>query len=104
MTPTLSAFFRANLSLPLLAFESLAPADIEGPALVELTGPEAPNFLQAMSTNDVLNLPLGAGCEAFFTTATAKVELKGKDLSQKLSVSLTREQGSWKLDSVTARE
>jgi folate-binding protein YgfZ len=26
-----------------------------------------------MSTNDVLNLPLGAGCEAFFTTAKAKV-------------------------------
>ena len=38
------------------------------------------------------------------STATAKVELKGKDLSQKLSVSLTREQGSWKLDSVAARE
>ena len=40
---------------------------------LELTGPEAPNFLQAMSTNDVLNLPLGAGCEAFFTTPTAKI-------------------------------
>jgi folate-binding protein YgfZ len=40
---------------------------------LELTGPEAPNFLQAMCTNDVLNLPLGAGCEAFFTTATAKI-------------------------------
>jgi folate-binding protein YgfZ len=40
---------------------------------LELTGPEAPNFLQAMSTNDVLDLPLGAGCESFFTTATAKV-------------------------------
>src|SRR5207249_5488324 len=40
---------------------------------LELTGPEAPNFLQSMSTNDVLNLPLGAGCEAFFTTSTAKI-------------------------------
>jgi folate-binding protein YgfZ len=40
---------------------------------LELTGPEAPNFLQAMSTNDVLNLPLGGGCEAFFTTPTAKI-------------------------------
>jgi tRNA-modifying protein YgfZ len=40
---------------------------------LELTGPEAPNFLQAMSTNDVLNLPLGGGCEAFFCTPTAKI-------------------------------
>ena len=40
---------------------------------LELTGPEGPNFLQAMSTNDVLNLPLGGGCEAFFTTPTAKI-------------------------------
>jgi folate-binding protein YgfZ len=40
---------------------------------LELLGPEAPNFLQNMCTNDVLNLPLGAGCEAFFCTATAKV-------------------------------
>jgi folate-binding protein YgfZ len=40
---------------------------------LEMTGPDAPNFLQNMSTNDVLNLPLGAGCEAFFLTPTAKI-------------------------------
>jgi tRNA-modifying protein YgfZ len=39
---------------------------------VELTGPDAPSFLHNLSTNDILNLPLGAGCEAFFTTAKAK--------------------------------
>jgi folate-binding protein YgfZ len=39
---------------------------------VEFTGPDAPSFLHNLSTNDVLNLPLGAGCEAFFTTAKAK--------------------------------
>lgn len=33
--------------------------------------------------------------------ATARVELKGKDLSRKLNVSLTQEQGTWKLDQVT---
>lgn len=38
-----------------------------------LVGPEAPNFLHNLCTNDILNLPLGGGCEAFFTTATAKV-------------------------------
>src|SRR5436305_9461169 len=55
MTPTLSAFFRANLSLPLLAFESLAPADIEGPALVELTGPEeACNPVHAAASTSAL--------------------------------------------------
>ena len=32
--------------------------------------------------------------------ATAAVKLKGKDLSRKLTVSLVREQGTWKLDSV----
>jgi glycine cleavage system aminomethyltransferase T len=40
---------------------------------LEMTGPDAPSFLQNMSTNDVLNLSLGAGCEAFFLTPTAKV-------------------------------
>ena len=40
---------------------------------VELTGPDAPNFVHNLCTNDVLNLPLGGGCEAFFTTAKAKV-------------------------------
>jgi folate-binding protein YgfZ len=40
---------------------------------LELFGPEAPNFLQNLSTNDVVNLPLGGGCEAFFLTPTAKI-------------------------------
>jgi glycine cleavage system T protein len=40
---------------------------------VELTGPEAPTFLHNLCTNDVAGLPVGAGCEAFLTTAKAKV-------------------------------
>jgi folate-binding protein YgfZ len=47
--------------------------DVSDRGKVELTGPDAPSFLHNLSTNDVLNLPLGAGCEAFFTTAKAKV-------------------------------
>jgi folate-binding protein YgfZ len=46
--------------------------DVSKRGKVELTGPDAPSFLHNLSTNDVLNLPLGAGCEAFFTTAKAK--------------------------------
>jgi folate-binding protein YgfZ len=47
--------------------------DVSDRGKVEVSGPEAPNFLHNLSTNDILNLPLGAGCEAFFTTNKAKV-------------------------------
>jgi tRNA-modifying protein YgfZ len=40
---------------------------------VELTGAEAAPFLHNLSTNDVSDLALGAGCEAFLTTNKAKV-------------------------------
>jgi folate-binding protein YgfZ len=42
---------------------------------VEVTGPDATSFLHNLSTNDVQNLPLGGGCEAFFATAKARVVL-----------------------------
>jgi folate-binding protein YgfZ len=40
---------------------------------VELTGPEAAMFLHNLCTNDITGMPVGAGCEAFLTTAKAKV-------------------------------
>jgi folate-binding protein YgfZ len=40
---------------------------------VEVSGPDSPRFLHNLSTNDVLALPVGAGCEAFLTTAKARV-------------------------------
>jgi folate-binding protein YgfZ len=40
---------------------------------VELTGSEASAFLHNLSTNDINNLPLGGGCEAYLTTNKAKV-------------------------------
>jgi tRNA-modifying protein YgfZ len=55
------------------ARESAALFDLSHRGKLELTGPDAPSFLHNLSTNDVQNLPLGAGCEAFFTTAKAKV-------------------------------
>jgi folate-binding protein YgfZ len=41
---------------------------------VELAGPDALLFLHNLCTNDVKNLPPGAGCEAFLTNAKAKVQ------------------------------
>ena len=42
-------------------------------AKVEVTGADAGTFLHNLSTNDVKDLPVGAGCEAFLTNAKAKV-------------------------------
>ena len=39
---------------------------------LEVAGPEAPAFLHNLSTNDISNLPLGGGCEAYFCDARAK--------------------------------
>jgi len=42
--------------------------------MVLLTGPDAPMFLGNLSTNDIKNLPLGAGCEAYLCDSRAKVQ------------------------------
>ena len=47
--------------------------DLSHRGKVELTGPEAPMFLHNLCTNDITGLPVGAGWEAFLTTAKAKV-------------------------------
>ena len=39
-----------------------------------LTGPDAPMFLGNLCTNDIANLPLGGGCEAYFCDSRAKVQ------------------------------
>ncbi len=44
---------------------------------VELTGKEAASFLHNLCTNDINDLPLGAGCEFFLTTNKAKVVAHG---------------------------
>ena len=40
---------------------------------IEATGKDAPSFLHNLSTNDIKNLPISDGCEAYFCTSTAKV-------------------------------
>src|SRR5262245_53641999 len=47
--------------------------DVSHRGKVELTGPEASTFLHNLCTNDVNDLALGAGVEAFLTTNKAKV-------------------------------
>ncbi|HEY7423035.1 MAG TPA: aminomethyltransferase family protein [Gemmataceae bacterium] len=40
---------------------------------VEVRGADAARFLHNLTTNDILNLPPGAACEAFLTTIKAKI-------------------------------
>jgi glycine cleavage system T protein len=47
--------------------------DVSHRGTVELTGADAGRFLQNLCTNDVTRLAVGGGCEAFLTTAKAKV-------------------------------
>ena len=46
--------------------------DLSHRGKVEVSGGDAASFLHNLSTNDVKTMPVGAGCEAFFATATAK--------------------------------
>jgi tRNA-modifying protein YgfZ len=47
--------------------------DVSHRGKIELSGPEAAFFLHNLSTNDIKDLPVGAGCEAFLTTNKAKI-------------------------------
>jgi folate-binding protein YgfZ len=55
------------------ALERAAVFDVSCRSKVELAGPDARAFLHNVCTNDVKNLPLGAGCEAFLITAKGKI-------------------------------
>src|SRR5262245_22179168 len=55
------------------ALTSAAFFDRSSRGKIEVSGKDAPSFLHNLCTNDILNLPLGAGCEAFFCTIRAKV-------------------------------
>jgi tRNA-modifying protein YgfZ len=47
--------------------------DISHHGQVDVVGPEAGRFLHNLCTNDVLKLATGSGCEAFLTTAQARI-------------------------------
>lgn len=44
---------------------------------IHITGPDAPSFLHNLCTNNILDLPLGAGCETYLTTGQAKIIAHG---------------------------
>jgi folate-binding protein YgfZ len=46
--------------------------DLSNHGHLEVAGPEAPAFLHNLCTNDINNLPLGGGCEAYFCDQRAK--------------------------------
>jgi tRNA-modifying protein YgfZ len=47
--------------------------DVSHRGKIELTGTEAAFFLHNLCTNDIKDLPVGAGCEAFLTTNKARI-------------------------------
>ena len=55
------------------AIEGAAFFDLSVQSKIELAGPDARAFLHNLCTQDVKNLPVGAGCEAFLTTSKARV-------------------------------
>jgi len=55
------------------ARKTAAVFDLSHRGKVEVSGPDAPSFLHNLCTNDILGMPLGAGCEAFFCNPKAKV-------------------------------
>jgi folate-binding protein YgfZ len=56
------------------AISGAALFDTSAAGKLLLTGPDAPMFLGNLCTNDIANLPLGGGCEAYFCDSRAKVQ------------------------------
>lgn len=55
------------------ARQDAALFDISHHGQIEASGADAASFLHNLCTNEVKNLPAGAGCEAFLTTGQAKI-------------------------------
>jgi folate-binding protein YgfZ len=55
------------------ALERVALFDLSYRTKIQLAGPDARGFLHNVCTNDVKNLPIGGGCEAFLITAKGRV-------------------------------
>jgi folate-binding protein YgfZ len=58
------------------AISRAALFDVSQAGKLLLTGPDAPMFLGNLTTNDIKQLPLGGGCEAYFCDARAKVQFQ----------------------------
>ncbi len=73
------------------ALENAALFDTSSAGKLEVTGTDAPMFLGNLSTNDIKNVPLGGGCEAYFCDRTAKVQFQ----AWIYHVLLSSEHGMW---------
>lgn len=69
---TLPAKFAGHSSEYDAATTTAAVFDYSHGAKLRLSGPDAPQFLHNISTNEIKNLPLGGGCETYFCDARAK--------------------------------
>jgi tRNA-modifying protein YgfZ len=58
------------------ALDGAALFDLSSTGKLEVAGKDAPAFLHNLCTNDVINLPLGGGCEAYFCDPRAKVQFQ----------------------------
>ncbi len=54
------------------AFERAVYFDLSAYGKIAVTGPDAATFLHNLCSNDIKNLPVGGGCEAFFCNARAR--------------------------------
>ncbi len=54
------------------ATTTAAVFDYSHAAKLRVSGPDAPQFLHNISTNEIRSLPLGGGCETYFCDARAK--------------------------------
>jgi folate-binding protein YgfZ len=52
--------------------EAASVFDLSHRGKVEVAGAEADSYLHNLSSNDIKGMPVGAGCEAFFATLTAR--------------------------------
>jgi folate-binding protein YgfZ len=55
------------------AADNAAFFDRSDQSILEIAGPDAREFLHNLCTQDVKNLPVAAGCEAFVTTSKARI-------------------------------
>src|SRR5262245_3676298 len=55
------------------ARSAAAAFDVSNRGKIQVAGKDAASFLHNFCTNDILGMPLGAGCEAFFCNPKAKV-------------------------------
>jgi folate-binding protein YgfZ len=67
----------ASFGDPLAEYEAARSGailrDVSPRGKIEVTGGDAPTFLHNLTTNNIKDMPIGAGCEAFFANQRARI-------------------------------